>query len=458
MSLDFDSYFRKLDPQNTWIVKRLTGGLVNVTVRAVRDDANKQNTAADKPGPFGKHQSLILKYAPPFVASVGEGAPFDQIRQIVEKNALTLFSEPDGPLKLMTSKASVRVPGLISHDEEHHILVLEDLGTLPPLSDHLSASWLPSQSSTWPSLTGTLLLENHKLCLCIGEKLGEFFADFHAEETLNSIKSYGNDPTMTWFENGSMKEVVREAAVSTIRRYLCQFNCVESEELSKIVEEDFERQEVFDGEQCFNVGDLWPGGILIGLPSKTSQDLTAVVEENNIGVIDFEFSGLGRGVNGDMAQLLAHLHLYSIAWGNCGEQFKPIHKGVLALAEGLCSSYTRHSYSAKAPWQLYSASLQPPASSHAAGIFRSALILHGREVINNAVENDWSSYCIKTFDDSQRADGKDTNLTRKMVDTGVSCLQMAGRTIEEFVQADNWKRVCCSKESSMIARLFNVGS
>ncbi|KAK2879540.1 hypothetical protein FQN49_000780 [Arthroderma sp. PD_2] len=479
MSFNFDSYFKQLDPHNTWLVNRLTGGLVNFTVRATRvENEPKNNTSVDEPGRFGKHQSLILKYAPPFVASVGEAAPFDQIRQSVEKNALALFSEPEGPLVPILSSTSVRVPGLIYHDEESHILILEDLGTLPPLSDHLSTSWLSSQSPTWPSLTGNLLLEDNHLCLSIGEKLGQFFADLHSQETLDLIESCGNDPKLIRFENESSKEVVREAAVLTIRRYLRQFNCVESNELSRIVEEDFEREEGLNGERCFNVGDLWTGGILIeALPSKPSQGsiTSAVAKGPKLGVIDFEFSGPGRGVNGDMAQLLAHLHLNSIAWGNCAEQFKPIQTGILALVEGICSSYSKHSRSAEAPWQLYSAdssrsdhpqtllqpSLPPPASSHAACIFRSALILHGREVVNNAVENDWSSYCTNSikFDTgigSQAVDRKDSDLVQKMVDTGVSCLQLAGTTIEEFVQADNWKRVCSSKESSMIARLFIV--
>ncbi|EEQ33073.1 conserved hypothetical protein [Microsporum canis CBS 113480] len=223
MSFDFDSYFKQLDPQNTWTVKRLTGGLVNLTVRASKSQ-NEESlyVAAGKAGRFGNSQSLILKYAPPFVASVGEAAPFDQARQT----------------------------------------------------------------------------------------FGQFFADLHAEGTLNLIKPHGTDPKLTRFDNSSMKEVVRRAAVSTMKPYLGQFNCADAEKLGQVVEEDFDREAVWDGEQCFNVGDLWPGGILI-------ESSPAAAKFPKLGVIDFEFSGPGRGVNGDMAQLLAHLHLYYIAWGYC---------------------------------------------------------------------------------------------------------------------------------------------
>ncbi|KAM5432822.1 hypothetical protein McanMca71_003785 [Microsporum canis] len=469
MSFDFDSYFKQLDPQNTWTVKRLTGGLVNLTVRASKSQ-NEESlyVAAGKAGRFGNSQSLILKYAPPFVASVGEAAPFDQARQNVEKNALALFSEPDGPLVPILKKTSVRVPGLVYHDEELHILVLEDLGTLPPLSDLLSISWLSSHLPAWPSLPGNYILEDHHLCLSIGKTFGQFFADLHAEGTLNLIKPHGTDPKLTRFDNSSMKEVVRRAAVSTMKPYLGQFNCADAEKLGQVVEEDFDREAVWDGEQCFNVGDLWPGGILI-------ESSPAAAKFPKLGVIDFEFSGPGRGVNGDMAQLLAHLHLYYIAWGYCGEQFTTIQDGILALIEGLCSSYSRHSRSAGAAWQLYTAhppgsgdrkmqlesSSPPPASSHAGRVFRSSLLLHGREIINNTVENDWSKYCTDassgdTGDKSKGTDSKGSCLTQKMADTGIRCLQLAGNTIEEFVKVDNWKQVCSSRESSMIASLFII--
>lgn len=83
MSFDFDSYFMQLDPLNSWTVKRLTGGLVNLTVRATKNKyAGRENETASQPGQLEGCQSLILKYAPPFVASVGEAAPFDQIRQV----------------------------------------------------------------------------------------------------------------------------------------------------------------------------------------------------------------------------------------------------------------------------------------------------------------------------------------------------------------------------------------
>ena len=87
---DFDSFLRDLhvqqalgdvlgryctdsdseDPStNGWDVVKLTGGLINVTVRVIA------GTGTSK-------RSVILKYAPPFVAALGEKTPFGQFRQV----------------------------------------------------------------------------------------------------------------------------------------------------------------------------------------------------------------------------------------------------------------------------------------------------------------------------------------------------------------------------------------
>ena len=79
MQFGFEPFLSKIDPSQKYEIQPLTGGLVNVTVRAT-------NVSGHSSGFFPKHGSLILKYAPPFVAALGESAPFSQGRQV-------LFSE-----------------------------------------------------------------------------------------------------------------------------------------------------------------------------------------------------------------------------------------------------------------------------------------------------------------------------------------------------------------------------
>jgi hypothetical protein len=75
MSFDFRAFLSKIDASQTYECQSLTGGLVNLTVRA-------RKTSSSGGGIFPTHDTLILKYAPPFVATVGEEAPFSQDRQV----------------------------------------------------------------------------------------------------------------------------------------------------------------------------------------------------------------------------------------------------------------------------------------------------------------------------------------------------------------------------------------
>ncbi|KAK2736225.1 hypothetical protein FQN55_001757, partial [Onygenales sp. PD_40] len=90
MSFNFDAYFRQHAPSEIWSIQPLTGGIVNFTVRAVRSRIDPLATSPHDTDPaprgpsgrFSEHESLVLKYAPPYVALVGEQAPFDRVRQV----------------------------------------------------------------------------------------------------------------------------------------------------------------------------------------------------------------------------------------------------------------------------------------------------------------------------------------------------------------------------------------
>lgn len=75
MSFDFLAFLSKIDPSQDYEVQFLTGGLVNLTVRA-------RKILPSAGSIFPKRDTLILKYAPPFVAALGEEALFSQDRQV----------------------------------------------------------------------------------------------------------------------------------------------------------------------------------------------------------------------------------------------------------------------------------------------------------------------------------------------------------------------------------------
>ncbi len=77
MSFDFKTYLSKLDPSQSYTIKPLTGGLVNLTVRAI-----KKPCIPVSGGKFPSKHSIIIKYAPPFIAALGEEYQFSQFRQV----------------------------------------------------------------------------------------------------------------------------------------------------------------------------------------------------------------------------------------------------------------------------------------------------------------------------------------------------------------------------------------
>lgn len=74
---DFKEYLSGIDPIHSYTIIPLTGGLVNITARAIKTPSSHINA-----GKFPAHQSIVLKYAPPYIAMRGEDAPFSQFRQV----------------------------------------------------------------------------------------------------------------------------------------------------------------------------------------------------------------------------------------------------------------------------------------------------------------------------------------------------------------------------------------
>jgi hypothetical protein len=76
MAFDFRNFLLTIDSSSCYDVQRLTGGVVNLTVRATRTRGDNEESR------FANHSSIILKQAPPYVAGVGEHALISQVRQV----------------------------------------------------------------------------------------------------------------------------------------------------------------------------------------------------------------------------------------------------------------------------------------------------------------------------------------------------------------------------------------
>lgn len=416
--MDFDpaAYLSMIDPGVRYSVKRLRGGFINFTFRATKA-TNGHGT-----GRFPDHSSLILKYAPPYMAGIGVTAPAPQKRQSIEALALSLFhgAEP-GPLAHLCSNSSIRVPQCLYHDSEAHVLVMSDLGPLPDLSQVFAD--LGGQIE-YPELgPGTADVNKHVTFAPmvevmpfeeLGAKLGKFFAGLHSKETRRTVSA--RHPRRD-FENPQMRAIVITHAIEPVLGYLKLFPNLmsneEAEHLFSLVVDDFERKEP-EEELSFVLGDCWTSAVLSNIHDQT-------------GVIDWEFASFGRGPHGDMAQLLAHLELLRISAGQDDGQHFPIHlRNITMLLKGLTSAYVD--------------TVPGPSSvdSHLemeATISRSARLSYGAEAVNCAFRKKWR--CVAPSCQSRDDHGSEAHkcaLVRRMVEHGLWYLRHA----DENTQAALW--------------------
>jgi hypothetical protein len=77
-SFDFEAYLGSVCPGEQFAITVLTGGLVNLTVRAIRTSPALDTCLSS----LRNEASFILKHATPYIAALGESVPFSQFRQV----------------------------------------------------------------------------------------------------------------------------------------------------------------------------------------------------------------------------------------------------------------------------------------------------------------------------------------------------------------------------------------
>ncbi|KAI0522258.1 kinase-like domain-containing protein [Xylaria bambusicola] len=410
-SFRFKSYLQLVDPASRYSITKLSGGLVNLTVRASK-------TTASEIGSFPGSRSLVLKYAPPFVAAIGPEAPFSSERQEVEASALKLFDD-DGPLAGLRERTGIRIPKVLHHNVKSSVLIIEDLGPLVTLWDFLSPR----------AFEGNDLADNRiaEVGRAIGKRVGEFFAMLHSTDTVEQVKyaSKSNPDiavSVQQLSHSLTKGLVFDVAVKPIRERLATDD---AGKLYEVVLSAFNQHSPPD-EGCFSLGDCHPGAILLSSWDQLVKDHSDFSPEASVAVIDWEFSEIaGRGVDGDIAQFLACLHchwLYLEALlesvgndPNTSSKARGTHKALIcteAFVRGLCLIYPE-------------VSSDPLTTDGMLRHLRSTVILLGRETINQAYEFAWDleGYAVS----------KD-ELRNKMVMAGTDYLRKAGKDEAEALE------------------------
>ena len=106
---DFSSYLADKNQGVKYEVERLSGGIMNVVVRATRITNGRirqeEEENWDRGSRIGwtweKEKSLILKYAPPFIAAVGDEKKVGVYRQVCSgcmdaSSSISVFKCPFG--------------------------------------------------------------------------------------------------------------------------------------------------------------------------------------------------------------------------------------------------------------------------------------------------------------------------------------------------------------------------
>lgn len=252
-SFDFKLYLKEIDPTEEYDITTLTGGLINLTVRATK-------TAAGS-GVFPDHRSIVLKHAPPFVASIGESAPFSPFRQVVEGLALKFLAESDD-IRTGCLEAGVSVPTLLHEDHNRHVIAISDLGDDLCTVDQEIAETTPSDARL------------------VGERVGRWMGVLHSLPM--------SPKTLQMFENKETTALIGREVVDRMKEALEIFG-VDVEESKRLCDLMRGQVEMQAGKTAFCLGDFWTGSILTDRRGK-------------LGIVDWEFAGGGRVLQ-DMGQI-----------------------------------------------------------------------------------------------------------------------------------------------------------
>jgi hypothetical protein len=129
------------------------------------------------------------------------------------------------------------------------------------------------------------------------------------------------------------------------------------------------------------------------------------------------------------------------------------HNALDSFIQGVCSAYQTHSSRRLEQQDLLilsksdTAQTEHRTKSQNLQVLRSALILHGREMINNAVEQEWQDSPHK----------ERSVLIREMVQKGTWYLEMAGNSVDEMLGPANLKELI-QGDGGVILSLFGAGN
>ena len=274
MDFDFRTHLSKLlsVPPSRITIQVLTGGLINAAARA-------SFTPPVDLTRFGHPQSVssvVLKYAPPYIANT-PSVPLSTIRQDIEARALVLLDPNSGsPLSassLFTKYPNIKIPRFIHHDDEEHVLIMTDLGSVITIDE-----WLTQESPPFSE-------DIERIATDLGRFLGEFAIETSnpSVELLSLLQLPSNSALLHQFDGYSeenLKDVLQDVPDIDV--------------LTKRVEDaarDFRKRD-----SCLGMVDLWRKNIVVD-------------SDKNLCLLDWEVFGWSNA-SCELSLLGAFIHLF----------------------------------------------------------------------------------------------------------------------------------------------------
>jgi Predicted kinase len=214
---------------------------------------------------LGAERSLIVKYAPPYIAADPD-TPLDPSRLRIEARCLEALS-PGGRLADGT-RPTMRAPRPVDVNEEIPVLIMEDVGPGPSLDQ-----WLRESSPEMPGAEAA----------AHGRRLGRFLGRLHAATSHDEhyAEAFDNRPmqeTRLAVQYEGVADMLRAGGVDDAATLGARAASL--------------GQDLLDPGRCLTMGDLWPPSVLV-----TSEGLR---------LIDWELAHYGRPLQ-DVAHWRAHL-------------------------------------------------------------------------------------------------------------------------------------------------------
>lgn len=213
----------------------------------------------------GEERSVIVKHAPPHIASNPE-IPLDPSRIAIEARCLESVG-PNGSLATLSDE-TVRPPRLLDANVDNHVILMEDLGDLPTMGRWLQT---PTDESHAPTAAD------------LGDALGRFIGRLHAT-------TRGDSECAEVFRNRSMQETRQAVQYDAVAEMLECAGVADAEPLARRAQALGRR--LLDPGVCLTMGDLWPRSVMVG--------------DEGLRIIDWELAHYGRPLQ-DVAHWLAHL-------------------------------------------------------------------------------------------------------------------------------------------------------